>query len=108
MYLYSDSGKSAVCAKRIKRHVCGGGMMPKPLIVHATVALLPSQGGIPVAVRDFHRAQEAKFVAFSNPAKLAAEGSLVPGAIHVPLGHNPARGFFPGRGRRRGVRPTNS
>ena len=68
--------------------------MPKPLIVHATVALLPSQGGIPMAVNDFHRAQEAKFVAFSNPAKLAAEGSLVPGAIHVPLGHNPAARLF--------------
>ncbi len=47
--------------------------------------MVPSSGGMAKAVRDFQRALDAPVVSFTSEKYLRAEGSAVPGAVHVPV-----------------------
>jgi len=61
---------------------------PKPLnprIVLSALGMVPSSGGTAQVVRNFQKALGADVVSFTDAAMLAAEGSAVPGAVHVPV-----------------------
>ncbi len=59
-------------------------------IVHIGLDIVPSSGGSVVAIRDFSRAAESKIISFTNPTKLKAEDSAIPGAVHIET----SPGFF--------------
>jgi len=47
--------------------------------------MVPSSGGTTQVVQNFQRALDAEIVSFTDAGMLAAEGSAVPGALHVPV-----------------------
>jgi len=63
-------------------------------VVLTALGLVPSGGGVPQSIRNFQRALGAQVVSFTNAASLAAEGSAVPGAVHVPVSDLPVAKYF--------------
>lgn len=49
------------------------------------LGLVPSTGGPPKSINLFREALDAKVVSFTDPKMLEAEGSAIPGAVHVPV-----------------------
>lgn len=49
------------------------------------LGLVPSTGGPPKTINLFRKALDAQVVSFSDTAALQAEGSAIPGAVHVPI-----------------------
>jgi len=56
--------------------------------------MVPSYGGPVKTIGAFQRALGGKIVSFTDPRKLAAEGSGLPGILHVPSGTDPMRAWY--------------
>jgi len=56
--------------------------------------MVPSYGGPVKTIGAFQRALGGEIVSFTDPRKLAAEGSGLPGVLHVPSGTDPMRGWY--------------
>ena len=57
-------------------------------IVLTALGMVPSTGGSAKTVGNFKKALGAEVVSFTRADKLAAEGSAIPGAVHVPISNN--------------------
>jgi glycosyltransferase involved in cell wall biosynthesis len=76
---------------------------PTLKIVHVGLDLVPSIGGQLQSIRDFSRVGDSVIVSFSQPGKLANEGTAIPGTVHVETSRGPLGRFFawaPSRNRR--------
>ena len=56
--------------------------------------LVPSTGGPVKTVGAFQQALGGEIVSFTDPRKLATEGSGLPGILHVPSGTDPVRAWY--------------
>lgn len=56
--------------------------------------LVPSTGGPVKTIGAFQKALGGEIVSFTNPRKLATEGSGLPGILHVPSGTDPVRAWY--------------
>jgi glycosyltransferase involved in cell wall biosynthesis len=66
--------------------------LPHPLFFAAQ--LVPSTGGPVKTIGAFQKALGGEIISFTDPRKLAAEGSGLPGILHVPSGTDPMRAWY--------------